>query len=121
MKKIVSLIPIYLALVPSVYAQDITVPKPTGFAFDNIGKLISNAVALGLIIAALLVFVYLVFGGIQWITSGGDKAGVESARNRITAALIGLVIVAAAWAIIKIIEAFFGITIVGGPISIPRP
>jgi len=121
MKKLIGVIPSFFLLAGTAFAQDITVPKPTGFAFDNIGKLISNAVALGLIIAALLVFVYLVFGGIQWITSGGDKAGVESARNRITAALIGLVIVAAAWAIIKIIEAFFGITIVGGPISIPRP
>lgn len=121
MKKLIAVLPLYLLLAGTALAQDITVPKPPGFAFENIGKLISNVVALGLIIAGLLVFAYLVLGGIQWITSGGDKAGVESARNRITAALIGLAIVAAAWAVIKIIETFFGICIVGCTISIPKP
>lgn len=111
----------YLFFVPVVSAQDITVPKPPGVAYENIGKLLSNFVGLALIVAALLVFAYMVWGGVQWITSGGDKAGVEAARGRITAALIGLAIVASAWAVIKIIETFFGICILGCTISVPRP
>jgi len=53
----------------------------------------------------------LVIGGIKWIASGGDKAQTESARNQITAALVGLVIVFAAWAILALIKVFFGIDI----------
>ena len=53
----------------------------------------------------------LVWGGIQWIMSGGDKAKTEEARNRITAALVGLAIVASAWAIMKLVEYFFGLNI----------
>lgn len=75
----------------------------------ELGTLIGNFIAAGIIIAALLVFLYLVWGGIEWITSGGDKAGLEQARNRITNALIGLVLVAAAWAIITLITTFLGI------------
>jgi hypothetical protein len=99
----------------------IEIKQPTVFqsGIPTIGSLISGLVGLAIIIAALLAFVYLVWGGIEWITSGGDKAGMEAARSRITNAFIGLFIVAAAWAITKLIETFFGITIISGPISLP--
>ena len=101
------------------FAQDITITKPEEVRIINIGTLISAGIGIAMIGAALLAFAYLVWGGFEWITSGGDKAGMEAARNRITAALVGLVIVAAAWAITKLIETFFGITILGN-ITIPR-
>jgi len=59
----------------------------------------------------LVAFGFLIFGGIKWISSGGDKEQTAKAQSTITAALIGLVIVFAAWAIIKLIETFFGISI----------
>ena len=88
---------------------------PTG-QFANLGTitiagLVSAAVILILVIAALVFFFMLIFGGIKYITSGGDKAQTEAARGTITAALIGLVIVFSAWAIITLINAFFGIDI----------
>ncbi|MEK7112404.1 MAG: hypothetical protein AAB875_03680, partial [Patescibacteria group bacterium] len=64
-----------------------------------------------LVIAALVFFFILVIGGIRWIASGGDKAHTEAARSQITAALVGLVIVFAAWAIVQLINTFFGIDI----------
>ena len=77
----------------------------------TIANIISALIILILIIAALVFFFMLVFGGISYITSGGDKAQTEAARGRITAALIGLVIVFAAWAIINLVNIFFGINI----------
>ncbi len=84
------------------------------------GALISATVAIVLIVAALAAFIYLVQGGLRWITSGGDKAGIDAARNQIQAALLGLFIVFAAWAIMLIIQTFFGVTILGN-IQIPTP
>lgn len=93
-----------------VFAQgNIGVPQPPDFQIENLGLLISRALNIALLLAGILVFVYLVWGGIQWITSGGDKAKTEEARSRITAALVGLAIVAAAWAVMKLISFFFGI------------
>lgn len=77
----------------------------------TISSIISALVTIVLIVAALVFFFMLVIGGIRWITSGGDKAQTEAARGQITAALIGLVIVFAAWAIINLINTFFGINI----------
>lgn len=62
-----------------------------------------------LAIAALVFFFMLVIGGVRWILSGGDKGQTEAARSQVTAALIGLVIVFAAFAIATLIGQFFGI------------
>lgn len=82
------------------------VKPPTGFATD-IGALISQVLTFIFIIAVLLVFLYIIWGGIEWITSGGDKGKTESARNRITAAVIGLVILLASYAILQLVIGFF--------------
>ncbi|PWU23783.1 hypothetical protein C5B42_01830 [Candidatus Cerribacteria bacterium 'Amazon FNV 2010 28 9'] len=75
-------------------------------------------VTLGIV--GLLVFIYLVWGGVEWITAGGDKSKTESARQKLTNAIIGLAIVAAAFAISQVLSTFFGIR-VGSSISLPQP
>jgi hypothetical protein len=75
------------------------------------GTLIGAFLKLILVVASLVFFFILVMGGINWIMSGGDKAKTEGARNQITAALVGLVIVFAAWAIAQLIGTFFGVNI----------
>jgi len=103
-------------------AETIPIVKPDIVKFTEIGKLISNIIYLIFVLAALIFFFMLVIGGIQWMLSGGDKAATEAARGRITAALIGLVIVFAAWAITVLIEKFLGISILtGGGFTIPTP
>ena len=69
----------------------------------DVGKIITNAFSLIMTIAALITFVYLIMGAIGWLTSGGDKGKVEEARNKITAAVIGLLILAASWAVFTLI------------------
>src|SRR3989344_6890087 len=92
-------------------------PSQTGFTNLNnltIGSLLGGFVNLILIVAAVIFFFILVIGGIRWIASGGDKANTEAARNQITAALVGLVIVFAAWAILTLVDTFFGTAILSG-------
>lgn len=83
------------------------VVKPEGFA-ANIGVVINSVLSFVMVIAALLVLFYLIWGGIEWITSGGDKGKTESARNKITAAVIGLIVLAAAYAIFMLVIRFLG-------------
>ena len=77
----------------------------------NIGNIVGTGLRLILVVAAIVFFFILVIGGIKWIMSGGDKAQTEGARNQITAALVGLVIVFSAWAIASLLGTFFGINI----------
>ncbi|MDP3758412.1 MAG: hypothetical protein Q8Q86_01725, partial [Candidatus Daviesbacteria bacterium] len=53
----------------------------------------------------------LIIGAFQWITSGGDKEGVESARKRITHALIGFAILALAFLIVQVVGQVVNINI----------
>jgi hypothetical protein len=78
---------------------------------DNI---IGNILNLVFIIVVLIALGFLIYGGIKWITSGGDKAGVESARNMIVAALVGLVIAFLSYFILQIIFSLFGLDFAGG-------
>jgi len=87
---------------------------PTGYTtLGNltVSRAVTGAIGILLVVAALLFFFMLLIGGIQWIVSGGDKTGSENARKKITNALIGLLIVFAAWAIVNLIQALFGINI----------
>jgi len=68
------------------------------------------------IIATLAVLLYLILGGFKWVTSGGDKAKTEEARNMLTAAIIGLAIIALSFVVVTLLEAFFGIDITSGGI-----
>lgn len=101
----------------NLIAQSITnpvLPSTIGQNPDSVGylqKLLPTAVTLLLIIGALFFFFNLIMGAIQWISSGGDKEGVAKARGRITSALVGLVILFAVFAIIQLIENFFGVNI----------
>jgi hypothetical protein len=106
-----------------VFAADpnINIAQPANIKIDDVGMLISSLVGVLLILAALMAFFFLILGGIQWITSGGDKAGMEAARNKITHAIVGLIIVGAAWAIMILIQNFLGVTIIGGTLSFPKP
>ena len=94
--------------------QTLNLQPPEGFSnLNNIqfGDLVMLAISFVLIVAAVAFFFMLVLGGIKWITSGGDKGKTESARSQITAGLIGLVIVFAAWAILTLIESFFHVNL----------
>lgn len=99
----------------NLLAENIQI-KPNDSNFKVLGGLtissvISGLIRMALIVAAIVFFFILVIGGIKWIASGGDKAATEGARNQITAALVGLVIVFAAWAIVALINTFFGVNV----------
>lgn len=80
--------------------------------FNFIKKIVPNFITLGFILASVVFFFMILYGAIQWITSGGDKGAVESARGRVTSAIIGIAILFAMYAIIRVVETFFNTSIV---------
>lgn len=101
-----------LSLASPVFAQtSISSFDTSGIPFTDLGKLLSNTLALLFFFAGLLAFVFIIIGGIQWITAGGDPKAASAARDRITAAVVGLLVVVAAFAITLILNAVFGINL----------
>lgn len=128
MKKIAAFISssvLYLSTLAKAYAAtpnpatDIVVDKPTkGFA--TLGNAVSNILTISFAIAILVVLIMLIWGAFEWITSGGDKDTVAKARGRIVNALIGLAVLAVAFALAKVAGQFLGFDITGG-ITVPTP
>jgi uncharacterized protein YacL len=78
---------------------------------NSIGPIVGAAVAFILVLAALIALFFLIWGGIRWIMSAGDKAKVDSARQTITAAIIGLIIAFLAFFILSLALSFFGLSL----------
>lgn len=72
-------------------------------------KFISSAIGLMTIIAIIWFAFVLIIGAIGIISSGGDKASLETARKRITTGIVGLVVVIAAIFIIDLIGRLIGL------------
>ncbi len=60
---------------------------------STINKTIKTALNIISIVVGIMAVFMLIFGGMKFITSQGDSAGVASARNTIIYALVGLVVV----------------------------
>ena len=52
-------------------------------------------------VVGVIAVVMIIVGGLKYVTSGGDSSGVQSAKNTIMYALIGIVIVALAQVIVQ--------------------
>lgn len=102
-----------MSALPAFAQEKLTIDKnaPGNLEDITIQSLLSGLVKTLVVVAAIVFFFMLVLGGIKWIMSGGDKGKTEEARNQITAALVGLVIVFAAWAIAQLIATLFGVNV----------
>lgn len=80
-------------------------------ADTGVDKIITNAITIVFIVAAVLVLAMLIWGGIEWVLSGGDKEKVGNARKRIIASLIGLVIIALAYVILQVVGGIVGFNV----------
>lgn len=76
-------------------------------ASGDFGRVVGNGIIFVFVLAIILALGYLVWGAIKWITSEGDKGHVETARNQIVAAVVGLVIIALSWLILNLVLSFF--------------
>lgn len=92
-----------------------------GYGYSDLGKFVSNVLILAFAIALLVVLVMLIWGAFEWITSGGDKEAVGKARNRIVNALIGLAVLAVAFALATVAGQFLGFNLTSIPIPTPPP
>lgn len=60
-------------------------------------------------LGALAVIAYFIWGAIEWITAGSDSKKTEQARQRMTNAVIGLVILVSSFTLLSFIsKIFFG-------------
>ncbi len=75
----------------------------TGAAAKPIESTVTNVINAVLYAIGILAVVMVIFGGVQYTTSGGDQAKVTKAKNTILYGIIGLVIAILAYAIVNFV------------------
>lgn len=75
----------------------------------SIGAVIGFLVGAAVVFAVIAALLFILIGAFQWITSGGDKGKVESARNHIVAAIIGLIIIVLTLVIVNFVLELLGV------------
>lgn len=96
---------------PSKWLKDVaTASGLPGGGLDTItNNLIPYAVSVLLFLLVFLSLLFLLIGGIKWITSGGDKEGMAKAKGTVTYAIIGLALGLGSFIIIMIISQIFNV------------
>ena len=92
--------------------QNINVPRtiPQG-GLSYMQQLLSNALTIFIVIGAFLLVIYIVWAGMQWISSGGDKQKVATARGRLTSAVVGFILLMVAVGVINLVGYFFKVNL----------
>ena len=90
----------------AIFVAGITAPASLGGPAD-FGQIVGIVTNLLLGLAGSIAVIFIIVGGIQYATSAGDDGRVQSAKNTITNAVIGLVITVLAFAIVNFILGIF--------------
>ena len=130
MKKLLLALAISLSLflIPQViFAQGLgTITPPAGIPTTGadpsafVAGIIRAFIQFLLITAFIIGLIWMIFAGYSFIFAGGDPKNISSAWSRIYWGLLGLVVVVGAFAIIKLVETAFNVTIISGGFQLPQ-
>jgi len=80
--------------------EDVAGPNGAGYRSDaDPAVLIGKIVQAALSFLGIIFFILMIYGGYLWMLARGNEQQVDKAKNLITAAIIGLIIVLSAYAI----------------------
>ena len=100
-------------IIPSVFAATLptdTSGKASGVAtIQSLETLFTNVVNVVIALSGVALLLMFIVGGFSFMFAAGDAKKMEQARATITNAIIGLIIIVAAYLILKIISVFTGL------------
>lgn len=96
-----------MSLLQQVYAVETTVQKIT-LGIDSLAGLFGLIINIVLGIGIAITIIFLILGGIQYITSKGDQKAAQEARTSLTNAVIGFIVVIGAFTIRTVLLSMIG-------------
>ena len=79
---------------------------------SSLGLLIARLYRISVVVGGISLLLFMAWGGINWITAGGDQQKAEQARSRITNAVIGMAVLVGVLAVAELLsEGLFGFDI----------
>lgn len=97
-------------LAQSFKINGVNISGPLSPGLTDLSSVINRVVTSFLIpIAAVLLFVIFLWGGYDFVISQGSPEKIKSGRAKITAGIIGFVLLIAAYVIVKLLAFIFGL------------
>jgi len=97
---------------------NINPPPGSNFVGDDpvagVAKVLSFVIQLVLLVGGLATLIFLLLAAFEWITSSGDKEKLSKAQQKITSAVVGLLLIVLAFTVFS----FFMGTVLGGKFGI---
>jgi len=104
----------FLFLLAAVVLPNIPTITPARGTIENV---LTNVLDWLLAIGGAVAVLVLVIGGIRYIVAAGNEAQIKEAKQTITYALIGLVVIILAWVIVRTINTYLISKPTGGGIQ----
>jgi TRAP-type C4-dicarboxylate transport system permease small subunit len=107
------IIPLALAALPLMTLAAVNLPGGSEITLDKIQEIIERIANWLIVIGVVIAVIYIIWGGIKWMTARGDQTKAKEAKEAIKNGLIGALIVLGVGVIIRTLSAivlrtFFG-------------
>jgi len=91
------------------------IPTPSGVNTYSASDLVKFGLGAAFVFAIFLTLFFLIFGGIDLITAGGEKQKIQNGRQKLIFAVIGLIVVLTSVLLVKVIGGIFGVQLFNTP------
>jgi heme/copper-type cytochrome/quinol oxidase subunit 2 len=75
---------------------------------DDVFRFVNNVKGVAIAIVGVIIFGMIIYGGVLYISSAGNEEKIQKAKQTLTAAIFGLIIVILAYAIISFVASTLG-------------
>jgi hypothetical protein len=105
----------YFAQCIKIAGEEICGPLPTSASAGGCDKFtvacfVNKLIGFIFPISGILLFFFLVWGGFTLLTSAGNPEKLKSAQGKMTAAIIGFILLVSSYLIVKLVAKIFGLT-----------
>lgn len=84
---------------------------PVSLKYPDLGSVVSAALPYVYVLAGLSMLIMLIFGGVTLMTAAGDPGKTKAGYGKISAGLIGFVIIFVSYFVVQIVEVMLGVKI----------
>lgn len=96
-------------LIKTVYAQPPPIAGGPPAELTGLEAVFSKVVGISIAIGGVALFIMIIIAGYKYILAGSDSKAAEGAKNTLTYAIYGIVLLALAYLILRLIANFTGV------------
>lgn len=106
-------------MVSTVYAAAPIASEQHVAGVVQLQEMVQRVTSLSIGIAFIAILFMLFWGGIKYLTSGGDSKSVEEANRTVTWALLGVLFLVVAFLVLRVVTVFTGVDVLHFCIGFP--